>query len=217
MSTQQPPGGPEGYAQPQDPWGGYEPGVASVPTDPIPQQYDQYPPMGPGEVWSQATVAQGGPYGYAPQQPQPSSRGKLLGISLLALMLAGAAGYGAYWYLNQNTGTTGVSGTATPTPTTASPTVTVFDPHLASIGDCVFNKGTPESPDLTYVPCSTSKSYKIVKVATGPDIPEGPVGSFDTGVTSVSVCKDTTYQTWYGYKDAVTQTRDVFYCMTNNP
>ena len=75
MSTQQPPGGPAegGYAQPQDPWGGYEPGVASVPTDPIPQQY---PPMGPGDVWSQSTVAQGGPYGYVPQQPQPAGKGK---------------------------------------------------------------------------------------------------------------------------------------------
>ena len=38
MSTQQPPEG-SGYAQPQDPWeGSFEPGLASVPTDPIPEQ-----------------------------------------------------------------------------------------------------------------------------------------------------------------------------------
>src|SRR6187549_3396009 len=75
MSTSQPPGGPPegGYAQPQDPWaGGYEPGLASVPTDPIPQQYDPYSSVPPGEIWSQATAIQGGPYGYVPQQPPPA-------------------------------------------------------------------------------------------------------------------------------------------------
>src|SRR5262245_33862313 len=48
MSTYQPPGGQpsEGtpsYSQPQDPWAtGHDHGLASVPTDPIPQQYDPY-------------------------------------------------------------------------------------------------------------------------------------------------------------------------------
>ena len=48
MSTNEPPAGaahegaPE-YGQPQDPWAGgfdYTPGQSSVPTDPIPHQYD---------------------------------------------------------------------------------------------------------------------------------------------------------------------------------
>src|SRR5688572_19212645 len=100
MSTHQPPGGPHpegtpGYTPPQDPWaGGYEQGVASVPTDAIRQQYDPYGGV-PGEVWSQETVVHGGQYGPPPQR---SRVGIFVLVFVIVLILGGGGGFTA-WYL----------------------------------------------------------------------------------------------------------------------
>ena len=216
MSTQQPPGGaPEGgYAQPQDPWGGYEPGVASVPTDPFPQQYDPYNAP-PGQVWSQDTVAHGGRYGYVPQQPPKRSTGKVIGVALAVLIVAGGAGYAAYRLVGPQQGVTTTpttQSTTTPPNTTTAPAV--FDPHTVNVGDCIANSGSDDDPQLAVVPCTTPGSYKILKVLTGEDIPEGPEGTFDRDTTSVQSCKDTGYKSWYGYQDASDDTKDVFFCMS---
>jgi hypothetical protein len=70
-------------------------------------------------------------------------------------------------------------------------------------------------PVIETVPCGTPNSYKVIKIATGVDIPEGESGKFDADTTSVAVCKGTGYQSWYAWDDS-DDTRDVFFCMTNS-
>jgi hypothetical protein len=221
MSTYQPPGGPPpdgtpSYAQPQDPWaGGFEQGVASVPTDPIPQQYDSYVPGAvPGEVWAQQTVVHGGqPYAYVPQ-PQRSKAGVVIAVFLAVLVLGGGGGYAAY-YVTTHRSPTGTNPTAGPTtPNTTVPAA--FDPYAVKVGDCLVNKGTAGSPSMSTAKCTDAQSYKVLKVTRGADIPEGADGKFDAATTSVHECAGTGYQSWYGYKDAYSQDKDLFFCLANN-
>ena len=216
MTQQPPPGAPDGgYAQPQDPWaGGYEPGIASVPTDPIPQQYGQgY--TAPGD-WGAPTVAQGagGPYGYGPQQ-QPRGRGGTVVLVILAvLVLGGAGGFGAYYYTNQRSNQAG-NGSPTTPGTSVSPTAT-WDAHAVVLGDCLFNYGTDVKPKLDFSPCSKSGSFKVIRIVSGPSIPENAAGAFDRS-TAEAECADTPWQSYYTYKDLVSDSRDLVFCMTNNP
>jgi hypothetical protein len=235
MSTYQPPGGqPDGtpYAQPQDPWA--EPGVASVPTDPIPQQYDPYPGSLPGgQIWSQETVAHGAPYGYG--QPQPG-RGKLIALVVALLVVLGGAGGYAAWYIV-------AKGQPSADPTIAGPTggpsadpssggtpvqqgfpascpisgdAGAFDPCAVKEGDCLFNDGTAAEPDIRVTNCDVENSYKVLKVSRGASIKEGPGDVFDKDTTSVAECKDTNYLHWYGYQDALDDNKDIFLCLTTN-
>jgi hypothetical protein len=213
MSTQQPPGGPSegGYAQPQDPWAGtFEPGVASVPTDPIPQPYDQYGGRGPGEMWQQP-----GEYGYVPQQ-RTRSTGKAIGIGALVLALAGGAGYGAY-YFTTNRGTTSANSTTPPATTTSSttPTRVPFNIDTAAVNQCVFNDGTLNDPNLRLVDCSMSGSYRILKVTRGTGIPENAQGKMDDS-TSLAVCGSNPPRAWYAW-DQENDELDVFLCLQKNP
>ncbi len=221
MSTQQqPPGaspeGTPGYTPPQDPWaGGFEPGHASVPTDPIPQHYDPYAGNPPGEVWSQPTVvAHGQPYAYVPQPVKKGNGGAIAVVVLLVLLLGGGGGYAAYRFLTAPS-TTNPPPSGPTTTTVQTSAAAGFDPQAVVVGDCVFNKGTAEAPNLITSTCSTPHSYKVIKIAHGLDIPEGPTGKFDD-TTAVAVCAGTGYQTWYGYQAAVDHATDVFFCMTNN-
>ncbi len=229
MSTYQPPGGqpPEGtpsYAQPQDPWsGGFDQGLASVPTDPIPQQYDPYAQgVSQGDVWSQETAPHGGQqYGYAPAPPKRKV-GLIIAVFLAVLVLGGGGGFAA-WYVTTHQ-------TASPDPTTSPTTPPTsaavdnntcvkangFDPCALAVGDCFVNNGTTNSPDLKLVECTTPKSFKVVKVSAGAGIPEGPDGKFDADTTSVSECKDVKFTQWYGYKDGGSDEKDHFFCLTEN-
>lgn len=230
MSYQQsggpPPEGSPGYAQPQDPWaGGFEPGQASVPTDPIPQQYDPYGTYAQGDAWSQQTVPHGGYPGYVPQPPR-SNRALAITLTVVIVLLLGAgAGYAAWYVATNNRGgtanpTTPVPNVTTPKAQTTTPpgtTPPAFDPHSIAVGQCLFNGGTADDPEMRVVPCTTPKSYKVIKVEQGTGIPEGPSGKFDRDTTSVAVCKGTGYQSWYAYDDEADDTKDVFFCMTDNP
>ena len=236
MSTYQPPGGPQSegtpYAQPQDPWSGAEPGVASVPTDPIPQQYDPYQSgLTPSQIWSQQTVAHGAQCGYE-QQP---GRGKMIALVVTLLVVLGGAGGFAAWYIvtqgQPEPGSTATSPTGAPTspgsetpvqqqfPTTCkiSSDPDAFDPCAVQEDDCLFNDGTPTEPDIRVIGCDVENSYKVLKVARGPDIKEGAGDVFDKDTTSVAECKDTGYQHWYGYQDAFDDNKDVFLCLASNP
>jgi hypothetical protein len=219
MSTYQPPGAPSpdgtpGYSQPQDPWeGAYDPGVAAMPTDPIHQGGPAYPsyPGGYGDVWSQQTAPHQGQYAYVP--PPKKGRGGTVIVIVLALVVLGGGAGAAAWYVASHR----TRPLANPTPTASvSPSDGPTDPHTITVGDCIVNKGTVAEPKIYTSPCSTPHSYKVIKVATGIGIPEGPNGTFDDTTTSVAVCQGTGYQSWYGYKDAVDPNRDVFFCMTNN-
>jgi hypothetical protein len=227
MSTQQPGGAPPpdgpGYAQPQDPWEGYEPGLASVPTDPIPQQYEPYGHYPAGDVWSQQTVAQGGYAPAPPVQPQGRRTGTVILVVLAVLLLGGGGGFAA-WYITKQrqAGPNGVTPTnpVTTDPATATGTATpptVFDPHTTKVNDCIQNNGTQADPDIKLVPCDTDSSYKIVRIVTGEQIVEGPGGTFDRDTTSVAACEGTGYKFWYGYQDPFDDAQDVFFCMIANP
>jgi hypothetical protein len=218
MSTYQPPGGeqperPPGYAEPQDPWaGGYEPGLASVPTDPIPHQ-DPYASYPAGDVWSQPTAAQGGPYGYLAPPPQRSSAGMIVLVVLLVFVLGGGGGFAAWYFTTQRTATTEPSDSPSVGPT-ADPTTTTFDPRAAKVGECVINVGTSQDPQIESAACSTKDSYTIVKVVPGADIERNP-GTFDPAAASVTACAGTNYETWY-FREGSTDDEDIMYCMTNN-
>jgi hypothetical protein len=227
MSTYQPPGGtpPEQppYAQPQDPWaGGHEPGVAAAPTDPIPQQaYGQFSQgVATPSVWTQETMAQGG-YSYVPRQGG-SRVWMYLVVFLAVVVLGGGGGYGAYWLIThrgagtetpQNQGlSTGPPQTSTTAP---DPTPTVV-PSEVKVGDCLFNAGTADVPAMQEVPCTKPKSFRVVKIASGASIPEGPDGKFDRDHTSAAVCAGTNSTAWYAW-DSSDDKNDYFFCLTVNP
>lgn len=223
MSTNQPPDAqrPEGsYVEPQDPWaGGYEPGVASVPTDPIPQPYEPFGGYQGGDAWSHQTVPHGaGPYAYTGGQPRRSKTAMVLTVGLLALVLGGGGGYAAWYITTQRTTVTPdpTAGPATETPVPSTTEPAAYDPAQAKEGDCVVNKGTAAAPEIDGAPCDTPDSYKIIRIATGADIPENDQGRFDGPTTSVAVCEGTGYQTWYGYQHAHDDAKDLFFCMINN-
>jgi hypothetical protein len=223
MSTHQPPGGqqPEGtpgYAQPQDPWaGGPEHSLASMPTEHIADPYAH------GEVWSQATVA----HGDSVEQPRKRKPGMTVAIVLAALVLGGGFGFLAWYFTMRGTATPVGATTSTPTGAanaTAASTSTAtsaepaaFDPHAVKVGDCLLNKGTDDEPDMELTPCGTAKSFTVIKVSAGADIPEGPRGKFNKEITSVAECRGTGFQSWYGYQHPTDDAQDLFFCMTNNP
>jgi hypothetical protein len=228
--TYQPPGGappePTPYAQPQDPWaGGHEPGIAAAPTDPIPQQGfggGYAPGVATPNVWSQETMAQGGGYPYA--APPKSRIGIYLLVFAAIVVLGGGGGYGAYYVIKHrggtgtdpqahNSPTVAPSGDANSASANATPTL---EASAVKEGDCIFNVGTAEKPAMQIVPCTKPKSYKVVKIASGVDIPEGPNGKFDRDTTSAQVCKGTNYQAWYGW-DSSDDSKDYFFCLTTNP
>ncbi len=222
MSTYQPPGGqpPEGaptYPQPQDPWAaGQDHGLASVPTDPIPQQYDPYAHGTSGAVWSQPTVAHGEqPYDFVPQPPQRGRTGLVVGLILVVLVLGGGGGFAAWYVTSQNrSGDPRISNSLTPT--TGNSTTAAFDPHQIKEGDCIINKGTLTKPVVEFSSCVPG-SFKVIKKIEGPSIKENAQGVFDADTTSISACGGVKgFESWYGYKDAVDENKDVFFCLTNN-
>jgi len=219
MSSYQPPGGqppqgPPAYTPPQDPWGGaYEQGVASVPTDPIPQQqYGQYPPAG-NDAWSQPTVPHGGQYTYV--EKRRGRAGLLTVIFIAVLVLGGGGGYATYYFVKKQGGSALLNGNPPATTATTTPATTTWDPHVVKVGDCIVNKGTAAHVDMQLSPCSQPDSFKVIKVVTGSSIPEGAADKFD-GTTSLAECGDTPSQNWYGYQDDRDDSKDVFLCLTHN-
>jgi len=228
MSTYQPPGEPPSYAQPQDPWAGTQ-GVASAPTDPIPQA-----PAPPGQfaqgvarpsVWTQETISHGG-YEYVPQQR--SRLGTYVLIILAVIVFGGGGGYGAYRWIESMTPTTPpTSGpTGNPggsTPGTSGPATTPpVEASALNVGDCILNTtpdnpGTPavEAPTMVRSACSVKDSYKVIKILAGEQIPEGPQGTFDKDHTAPEVCKNTGYEAYFAW-DSTDDSRDYFFCLTTN-
>jgi hypothetical protein len=232
MSTYQPPGGGQqpdgtpGYAPPQDPWeGGYEPGLASVPTDPIPQQQQQpygvgyAPGYQQGEIWSQPTA--GGYPGYEP----PNRTGKIILVTLLVVLLAGGGGFLAWYLIKNRPGggggtddpTASASGTATPTATaTATPDNTppvAFDPFQVKVGDCLVNDNpdVPNDPKMRIVPCDQNPNFEVLTIVSGADIPQDDDGQISES-ESQEACKETGYTNYYqSNSDGVE--RDVVFCM----
>jgi hypothetical protein len=229
MSTYQPPGEPPSYAQPQDPWAGTQ-GVAAAPTDPIPQAPPAFGQFAPGvaapSVWTQETISHGG-YEYVPQQR--SRVGMYVLVILAVIVLGGGGGYGAYRWITSLTpptsppngqstgpGTSTQPGSSTPG---QSPTVEAAD---LKVGDCIFNS-TPDDPATAEVTqptmiraaCNLPKSYKVIKVTSGEQIPEGPRGTFDGTVTAPAMCAGTGYEAFFAW-DSSNDAKDYFFCLTTN-
>jgi hypothetical protein len=223
MSYQQ---GEQPFTQPQDPWSGTQ-GVASAPTDPIPQ-----PPRGefvPGvaapSVWSQDTVAHVDPY--APQPRGRGSAGLYVGIVLLLVVLAGAGGFGAWWafrnyVVGPNTPPTNspsATGSSSTSPTPA-PTEVKYAADLVDIGTCMINRNPDVNPPRMYiVACDWPgdlEVLQVLKVYSGETIPEDAEGNFTADATGNFLCGDLDrYDRYYGW-NSDNDAADRFYCMTTD-
>jgi hypothetical protein len=216
MSTQQPPEGP--YVAPQDPWeGSFEPGLASVPTDPIPEQrFEAYGPGFGPDAWAQ-------PHPGQVPQPSPNRTGMILLIVFAILLLGGGGGYAA-WYVtskqNASANPTGQPTGGTTTTTTTTTTDGVFDPYAVKANDCIRNNNgnvpSPDAvdanPDIEIVPGTTGGSYKVLKIVKGDDLVRNAQGKLDRDTTAPAACGDTAYKYWYAY-DADDDSQDLFFCL----
>jgi hypothetical protein len=207
--TQEPEGG---YARPQDPWAGsFEPGVASLPTDPIPQQYEPRPPAEASGDWAPPT--------YAPAAARRSWG--IVGIVALLTLLAAGAGYGAYYVTAKRTNASQGQGAGHTPPATStsstipSPTRSKLDPHDVAVGDCVKDYGVKPKVDLGKVACTMADSYTIIKIVSGASLKENAKGEFDQA-TAEAACADTAWDSFYAYKDSISTARDILFCMTAN-
>ena len=214
MSTYQPPGEPPSYAQPQDPWAGTQ-GVASAPTDPIPQAaapHGQFAPgcgraerVDPGDRSRTAGTT------YVPQQR--SRVGTYVLVILAVIVFGGGGGYGAYrWIASMtphNTATswpTGIRGISTPGSSGPATTPTVAAAAL-NVGDCILNT-TPDNPAT---PCGRGSDHGAFGL-----LGEGFIqGHQDRGsgsrsqrvrrapstrtVTAPEVCKGTGYEAYFAW------------------
>lgn len=234
MSTNEPPAGaahegtPE-YGQPQDPWAGgfdYTPGQSSVPTDPIPHQYDPYqsyegPYAGGPDPWGHAPT-QGQPW-MAP--PKPSRAVPVLVFVIVLLIVGGGIGAAVWYFLNHQTppGTIGpTAGVTTPAdggpttnPTQPSPTDSPFDPSVVKQGDCLVNNGSNGAPEMKIVQCGPIADrdvYRVIKVVRGADIGQDNDGKLDEDEARAA-CAGTKFQRYYK-NDFLDDSRDVVFCMT---
>jgi hypothetical protein len=185
-----------------------------MPTDPIPpQQYEQQYPTG-SDVWSQATVLQGGqtgPTGYtgptggytgSVAEPRQGSRAGLLAIIFLAVVvLGGGGGYAAYYFVHKQTA---------PAP------LNLADRQKAVVGDCMVNNGTNAAPDMHITGCTTANSYKVVKVARGDDVPRASNGKVDPNSAAATVCGSLDYKNFYVYWDENASDQNVVICLALN-
>jgi hypothetical protein len=219
---------------PQDPWAGLEHGggLASVPTDPIPQHEPQQYPTG-GEVWSQATVqhsgqvgpgqfgpGQFGPGQFGPGQfgsgqfgsgqlgpavpERPRNRAGLLAIIFLAvLVLGGGGGYAAFYFVKKHGDSTTAS---TPPP----------DWQRANVGDCMVNSGTEASPKMGLAACTATNSFKVVKVVRGTAVPRDSAGVVNPKTASAALCAGLKYDNYYAYWDTEEPAQNVVLCLALN-
>jgi hypothetical protein len=232
MSTYQPPGGtppgppgPPGYVPPQDPWAVPEHGgIASVPTDPIPQhyeppsfeppqyeqpryeqpQYDQPQYSIGGDVWAQPTVAQGGPYSSPMMPPQPQrNRFWMLALIFVAVLLLGGGGVYAGFYFVKHRGSTSQP--------PAQPGL-----QAVQVNQCLVNAGTKEDPDMQISACSAPNSYKAVKVVHGNAVPRDSNNVVDPKPAAASVCAGQKYDNFYAYWDTDAPDQNLIICLALN-
>lgn len=219
------PGEPPSYAAPQDPWSD-APGVASPPTDPIPQ-----PPRGgftpgvaapvppPQSVWSQETVAHDD--GYRPSRGPSGRTGLYILVTLVVLALGGAGGYGAWYLITERIcpgGTPCNAQSQDPGDQTAAPTDTLppFQPEAVRVGDCLVNHGTERDPKMAIEPCENPGALRVLTVEQGANIPRNAEGQIDRGTTANTLCEgvENWDGSWFGW-NSPNDELDFFYCLDN--
>ncbi|MFI6682946.1 hypothetical protein [Streptomyces sp. NPDC050485] len=162
-----PPQGQNPYAQnPDAPYGQNAP--YGQPGQPGP--YGQ-----PGQPGQPGWPPQGAPYQGVPMAPQgtPTRSGgktalKVIGAVIGLVVIAGG------WYLNQNS----------------------EDAKKLAVGDCLYNKGTDNSPDIQQVSCTDAKAtHKVLKKSPGASLPS---------LTCQNVTGTTAAFTWKEKSDSFT-------------
>jgi len=219
MTSYQP--GEPGYTAPQDPWSG-APGVASPPTDPIPQApRGQFAPgvaapvPPPPSVWSQETIAHSDPY-----RPPPRSgrTGLYILVTMVVLVLGGAGGFGAWYLITERICPGDGPCNAQPqSPTTeASTDADAFQPDAVRVGDCLVNHGTATNARMKIEPCETVGALRVLKIEHGEQILENSAGKFDRPTTADPICTGVTGwdQSWFAW-NSTDDTQDYFYCLDN--
>lgn len=227
MSNQEPPRGQQpdgasGYAQPQDPWaGGFEPGLASVPTDPIPTQYTYggYPTQqGHVDPWSPATMPAGN-VPWVPQQPPKQSKLGYVLLGLLVVVLAGGGGFLA-WYLATRSGSPdvtasqGASASASASPdesTSVTESPEGFNPAAVVVGDCVVNNGTNDRPKMAVVTCA-AQTYEVLRIYSGSAVDQDD-DAILTREEAQATCQDVDGYTNHYISDYSGYERDIIFCM----
>jgi hypothetical protein len=235
MSTNEPPAGaaPNGapeYGQPQDPWAGgfdYTPGQSSVPTDPIPHQFDPYqsyegPYAGGPDPWGHVAT-QGQPW-MAP--PKPSRAVPVLVLVIVLLVLGGGGGAAAWYFLTHQDGTvtttgptagvtTPANGGPTTSPAETTPSTAPFNPDLVKMDDCLINHGSKKQPDMEIVACKPVAGqdvYQVIKILRGDQIGQDEDNKLTEGEAQAA-CAGTKFESYYR-NDFEDNSRDVVFCMT---
>ena len=218
-----PPPGEQPYTQPQDPWSGSQ-GIASAPTDPLPQPVrGQFTPgVAAPSAWSQETIAHSDPY--VPAGEGGGRAGLYVLVVLLVIVLGGAGGFGAWWAITNYAGDLGLNPPTTTTPTTTgqqsptpTPTEMKFTPEIIAVGDCMINRNPDVNPpDMYKAPCDRENAFQVLKIFSGAEaIPEGPSGNFTEEDTANVLCADLDSDSWFGWNSS-NDAQDRFYCMTTD-
>ncbi|GAB2734113.1 LppU/SCO3897 family protein [Streptomyces bullii] len=142
---------------------------------PAGQPQAPYPPQGgyPQQPAGQPGFPQQGAAPYAPVPPQQPKRGlkqylRIAGTILALLVVAGG------WYLNRN----------------------AEDAKKLAVGDCLYNKGTSDDPEVVQVDCGDTKAtHTVLKKADGSAVPQ---------LTCQSVTGTTATLTWQETGDSFT-------------
>jgi flagellar basal body-associated protein FliL len=233
MASNEPTGdnAPQEYAQPQDPWEGgldFPPGQASMPTDPIPHQYDPYSGTYPPQPYTGSGTWVPGTGGQPPtpsngwvQPTQKPSKTVPILVGVLILVLLGGAGAAAYWYANRDetpggpTTPTTAPATSSVVQTSAAPATsavpTEFVPYEVKAGDCVANTGTNKDPKMSVVEC-TPGVYKVLKTKLGAEVKQDGDEEL-TDQEARDTCKGSGYTFFYKNNFDGTE-NDIVFCMT---
>jgi hypothetical protein len=215
MTSYQP--GEPPYTAPQDPWSS-APGVASPPTDPIPQAprggftpgvASPVPP--PASVWSQETIAHDDRY-----RRSPGGRtGLYILVTIIVLVLGGAGGFGA-WYLITDRMCPGSQPCTTGSQQPTNPTEDTFHPEAVRLQDCLVNHGTETDAKMKVESCDTAGALRVLSIVQGEDIPENAQGKFDRNTTAVPLCGGVQGWdgSWFGWNSS-NDRLDFFYCLDN--
>ena len=225
------PGEPS-YTQPQDPWSGSH-GSAAAPTDPIPAPPPRAfaqgvaTPAPPRAGWSQETISHHDPY--EPGGRARSRTGIYVFTTILALLLAGAGGYGAWLVGNdrfaqaspQPSDSTS-SGTQSSTPADtlldSCPDQHGFDACKIAVQDCLINAGTADRPVMQRSDCGAASSFKVLKIARATEIGDAGLESEDaaylSGISN-KVCAGTGATNYFAFNYTGVG-GDRFFCITSN-
>jgi hypothetical protein len=218
MSVHEPPGGrqpespPGGYTPPQDPWGGdgFDTGVASVPTDPIPQGY-QYNEYNRPDMWSQPTVQHGQQLPWLAPAPRRGRAGVVLLAILAVLLIGGGGGYGAYYLATHRSTNPPTTQPTTPSTTTSS-SQRAWAVDAVVVGDCIgVDDANTAHPRPFFANCDKG-AYQVLAVNKGADVIQDDNGVLE-GKEAQNTCATTTYTNYYLF-DADGNDNDYVLCLS---